>query len=163
MQLAVSGEHMASNAAAAIAVAGVVEGRIEAALDGLATATVSGMRMELGRTAGGAVIVNDAYNANPDSMRSALQALSQMRATRRIAVLGPMAELDEPAASHRRVMDDALERGIEVIAVGTDLYGIRPVDDPIAAMGEIGAGDAILVKASRVGGLERIAQELLEN
>jgi UDP-N-acetylmuramoyl-tripeptide--D-alanyl-D-alanine ligase len=60
-------------------------------------------------------------------------------------------------------MNDALERGIEVIAVGTDLYGIRPVDDPIAAMGEIGVGDAILIKASRVGGLERIAQELLEH
>jgi UDP-N-acetylmuramoyl-tripeptide--D-alanyl-D-alanine ligase len=163
LQLAVSGEHMASNAAAAIAVAGVVEGRIEAALDGLATATVSGMRMELGHTTSGAVIVNDAYNANPDSMRSALQALSQMRATRRIAVLGPMAELDNPAVGHQRVMDDALERGIEVIVVGTDLYGIRPVDDPVAAMGSIGAGDAILIKASRVGGLERIAQELLEN
>ena len=59
-------------------------------------------------------------------------------------------------------MDDAIERGIEVIAVGTDLYGVRPVDDPVAALGEIGEGDAVLVKASRVGGLESIAEALLE-
>ena len=162
VQLAVSGEHMASNAAAAVACAGVIEGRIDAALGALATAAVSGMRMEVSRAPSGAVIVNDAYNANPDSMRAALEALSKIRADRRFAVLGVMAELDDPAGGHKRVMNDAIERGIEVIAVGTDLYGIRPVDDPIQALGEIGAGDAVLVKASRVGGLERIARALLE-
>jgi UDP-N-acetylmuramoyl-tripeptide--D-alanyl-D-alanine ligase len=162
VQLAVSGVHMASNAAAAIAIAGVVEGRIDAAVDALSSATVSGMRMEVSRAPSGAVIVNDAYNANPDSMRAALEALSQIQADRRIAVLGLMAELDEPAVGHQRVMDDAIERGIEVIAVGTDLYGIRPVDDPLVALGDVGAGDAVLVKASRVGGLERIAEALLE-
>ena len=162
VRLMVSGEHMASNAAAAIAVAGVVEGSIDAALDALSTAQVSGMRMEVTRTAGGVIVVNDAYNASPDSMRAALEALSRMDATRRIAVLGVMAELDEPEVGHQRVMDDAIERGIEVIAVGTDLYGIRPVDDPIAALGDLGPGDAVLVKASRVGGLEQVAQALLE-
>ena len=163
VQLAVSGEHMASNAAAAIAVAGVVEGRIDAALEALTSATVSRMRMEVARAASGAVVINDAYNANPDSMRAALEALSKIQADRRIAVLGEMAELDDSAAGHKGVMDDAIERGIEVIAVGTDLYGIRPVADPIAALGEIGAGDAVLVKASRVGGLERVAIALLES
>jgi UDP-N-acetylmuramoyl-tripeptide--D-alanyl-D-alanine ligase len=162
VHLAVSGRHMASNAAAAIAVAGVVEGRIDAAMHALATAVVSAMRMEVSRAPGGAIVVNDAYNANPDSMRAALDALTEIDADRRIAVLGLMAELDDPVLGHQRVMDDAMERGIEVIAVGTDLYGIRPVDDPIAAMGEVGPGDAVLVKASRVGGLERIAAALLE-
>ncbi len=162
LELAVSGAHMASNAAAAIAVAGVVEGRIDDAIEALATATVSGMRMEVTVAPGGAVIVNDAYNANPDSMRAALQALAEIRAERRIAVLGLMAELDDPAAGHLSVMHEAVERDIEVIAVGTDLYGIRPVDDPIAALGELGVGDAVLVKASRVGGLEYVAQALLE-
>ena len=56
-----------------------------------------------------------------------------MSADRRIAVLGAWRELDDPAAGHRQVVDDAIERGIDVIAVGTDLYGIRPVDDPVAA------------------------------
>jgi UDP-N-acetylmuramoyl-tripeptide--D-alanyl-D-alanine ligase len=161
VQLAVSGEHMASNAAAAIAVAGVIEGRIDPALEALATASVSGMRMEVSRAPSGAVIVNDAYNANPDSMRAALEALANIAASRRVAVLGEMAELDDPAVGHQRVMNDAIERGIEVIAVGTDLYGVRPVADPINALGEIGDGDAVLVKASRVAGLERVAQALL--
>lgn len=161
VQLAVSGAHMASNAAAAIAVAGIVEGRVDDACEALGTATVSGMRMEVDRAATGAVIVNDAYNANPDSMRAALRALSGIRASRRIAVLGEMAELDDPPAGHLRVLHDAVELGIEVIAVGTDLYGVRPVSDPVAALGELGEGDAVLVKASRVAGLERVAQALL--
>lgn len=163
VQLAVSGAHMAHNAAAAVAVAGVATGSIEAALSGLAGAAISGMRMEVDRSASGAVIVNDAYNANPDSMRAALDALAAMRGVRHLAVLGEMAELDDPPAGHQRVMNDAIERGIEVIAVGTDLYGIRPVDDPVVALGEIGAGDVVLVKASRSAGLERWAEKLLSN
>ncbi|MFW2334488.1 UDP-N-acetylmuramoyl-tripeptide--D-alanyl-D-alanine ligase [Ilumatobacter sp.] len=161
VQLSVSGAHMAANAAAAVAVAGVVTGGIDGALAALAEATVSGMRMQLDRTASGAVVVNDAYNANPDSMRAALDALAAIRATRRVAVLGLMAELDDPAAGHRRVMADAIERGIDVVAVGTDLYGVAPVDDPIAALGPLGEGDAVLVKASRAAGLERWATQLL--
>ncbi len=159
--LGVSGEHMAVNAAAALAVVGVVEGRIDAAIDALADAELSAMRMEVRRSAAGAVIVNDAYNANPDSMRAALQALSNISATRRIAVLGVMAELDDPVAGHRQVADEAAQRGITLIAVGTDRYGVAPVDDPIAALGDLGAGDAVLVKASRVAGLERLAAALL--
>jgi UDP-N-acetylmuramoyl-tripeptide--D-alanyl-D-alanine ligase len=161
-QLAVSGAHMAANAAAALAVAGVVTGSISEALAALEQTAVSGMRMEVSRTRGGAVIVNDAYNANPDSMRAALDAVAAMRANRRVAVLGAMAELDDPVTGHRRVMEDAVRRGIEVIAVGTDLYGIRPVDDPVAALGRLGAGDVVLVKASRSAGLERWVAPLLE-
>lgn len=160
VQLAVSGAHMAANAAAAIAVAGVVTGSIDGALDALSRAGVSGMRMEVGRTASGATIVNDSYNANPDSMRAALDAVAAMRADRRIAVLGLMAELDDPAGGHQRVMDDAIERGIDVVAVGTDLYGIRPVDDPVVALGPLSPGDVVLVKASRAAGLEHWAEQL---
>jgi UDP-N-acetylmuramoyl-tripeptide--D-alanyl-D-alanine ligase len=161
VELAASGEHMAVNAAAAIAVAGVVEGTIERAVEALARATVSAMRMEVTRTSSGAIVVNDAYNANPDSMRAALDSLAAMTADRRIAILGPMGELDDPPAGHARVMADAIERGIEVIATGTDLYGIRPIDDPVGALGALGAGDVVLVKASRSGGLERLVDELL--
>jgi UDP-N-acetylmuramoyl-tripeptide--D-alanyl-D-alanine ligase len=161
VQLAVSGAHMAQNAAAAVAVAGVVEGSLDAALAALADATISGMRMEVTRAASGALVVNDAYNANPDSMRAALEALSKMTARRHVALLGEMAELDNPPAGHQQVMDDAIERGIEIVAVGTELYGIRPVDDPVAALGELGDGDIVLVKASRAAGLERWAEALL--
>jgi UDP-N-acetylmuramoyl-tripeptide--D-alanyl-D-alanine ligase len=162
VELGASGLHMVANAAAALAVAGVVEGRIDAAASALASAPGSGMRMEIATTPGGAVIVNDAYNANPDSMRAALHALASMAADRRVAVLGPMGELDDPVAGHRRVMDDAVRLGIDVLAVGTDLYGVAPVADPVASLGELGEGDVVLVKASRAAGLERIAVELLE-
>ncbi len=161
VRLAVSGAHMAQNAAAAIAVAGVIEGSIDRAIEALADATISGMRMEIGTAVSGALIVNDAYNANPDSMRAALEALSKMSARRHIAVLGEMAELDDPVAGHARVMDDAIERGIEVVAVGTEMYGIRPVDDPVASLGALGAGDVVLVKASRSAGMERWVAPLL--
>ncbi len=163
VRLAVSGQHMAFNAAAAIAVAGVVEGSIDGAIAGLADAQISGMRMDVRISASGAVVVNDAYNANPDSMRAALVALSQMRARRRVAVLGVMAELDDPAAGHSEVARIASELGVAVLAVGTDLYGITPVDDPLAALAAyaLGDGDVVLVKASRVAGLDEVAVALL--
>jgi len=161
VELAASGAHMATNAAAAIAVAGIVEGSIGSAVEALARASVSGMRMEIHRLPSGAVVVNDAYNANPDSMRAALDAVAAMTAERRIAILGPMAELDDPAAGHARVKADADERGIEVVATGTALYGVDPTDDPVAAVGALGDGDVVLVKASRSAGLERIVERLL--
>ena len=161
VQLAASGEHMVMNAAAAIAAAGVVEGSIDAAAAALATAAVSAMRMEVGRAPSGAVIVNDAYNANPDSMRAALHSIARMDARRRFAVLGLMGELDDATAGHQRVAADAAELGVEVVAVATELYGVAPVDDAVAALGALGEGDVVLVKASRAAGLERIAQELL--
>jgi UDP-N-acetylmuramoyl-tripeptide--D-alanyl-D-alanine ligase len=162
VKLSVCGAHMAANAAAALAVAGAVSGSIDAALGALAGARVSGMRMEVGRSASGAVIVNDAYNANPDSMRAALDALAGIEADRRFAILGEMAELDDPPAAHVQVLADAVARGIGVVATGTDLYGIAVHDDPVAALGRIGEGDAVLVKASRSAGLERWVQPLLD-
>ena len=161
VRLAVSGMHMASNALAALAVAGVIEGSIDAAAESLAVAEMSSMRMEVHRAASGAIVVNDAYNANPDSMQAALEALASIDARRRVAIVGVMAELDDPIAGHRRAAEAARARGIELIATGTELYGVTPVDDPVAALGPIGDGDAVLVKASRVAGLERVAERLL--
>ncbi len=97
-------------------------------------ATVSGMRMELSTAPSGATIVNDAYNANPTSMRAALESLAAMRADRRVAVLGLMAEIDDPEPAHREIAAFARSLGLELIAVGTDLYGIEPIDDPEAAV-----------------------------
>ena len=71
---------------------------LAAALEALATATVSGMRMEVTTAPGGATIVNDAYNANPTSMTAALDALAAIDAERRIAVLGLMAEIEDASS-----------------------------------------------------------------
>jgi UDP-N-acetylmuramoyl-tripeptide--D-alanyl-D-alanine ligase len=160
-KLSVSGAHMVTNAAAAVAVAGVVGVDLEAALGALSTATVSGMRMEILTTPGGAIIVNDAYNANPTSMIAALDALAAMRAGRRIAVLGVMAEIDDPGPAHREIADRARSLGIDLVAVGTDLYGIEPTDDVAASLGVLGPDTAVLVKASRAAGLERVVHDLL--
>ena len=158
--LAMSGAHMALNAAAAIAVAGALGVPLEAAVAGLSTATVSAMRMQVTVLPTGATIINDAYNANPTSMAAALDALAAMQATRRIAVLGLMAELDDPVAAHREIASLVARSGIELIAVGTDRYGVEPSADPITDLGDLGPGDVVLVKASRAAGLDRIADQL---
>lgn len=158
--LAVSGEHMAMNAAAAIAVAGALGVSLDQAVGGLTGAALSAMRMEVIELESGAVLINDAYNANPTSMSAALDALLAMDARRRFAVLGLMGELDDPGTGHRDVARRAEAHGIELIAVATDLYGVRPTDDPVGRLGNLADGDVVLVKASRAAGLERIVSML---
>jgi len=162
--LGVSGAHMAMNAAAALAVAGVVGVDIDVAATALSEVALSSMRMQLLTSRAGGLVINDAYNANPTSMVAALDALAAVDARRRVAVLGGMAELDEPDAGHRAVAARAGELGIELIAVGTDRYG-RPAvteDEAVDAIGSIGPNTAVLVKASRAFGLERLAARLAE-
>ncbi|MCU1359461.1 MAG: murF [Ilumatobacteraceae bacterium] len=160
VRLAVAGRHMASNAAAALACVGVIGGDLAAGARALEDVQLTAMRMQVDRTASGAIVLNDAYNANPTSMRAALDALVALPARRRVAVLGVMAEITDAEAQHRAIHDYAAALDIEVVAVGTDFYGIAPVDDPVSALGAIGDGDAVLVKGSRVAGLERIAAQL---
>ena len=152
--LPVPGMHMVSNALAALAVAGTVGVDIDDAAAALAEVEVSDMRMEVVIASGGATVVNDAYNANPTSMHAALDALAAIDASRRIAVLGLMAEIEHPERAHREVMRRAEDLGLEVVVVGTDLYGVDPVDDVRAAIGPLGPDAAVLVKASRSAGLE---------
>lgn len=156
VELAVSGAHMAMNAAAAVAAAGVLDVAFDDAVAGVSSGTLTARRMQLERTRAGALVINDSYNANPVSMAAALRALAAVNATRRFAVLGLMAELDEPASAHRGIADLAAELGIELVPVGTDLYGVSPVADPVATLGALGGGDAVLVKASLVAGFDRI-------
>ena len=99
-------------------------------------------------------------------MRAALDALGAIAAERRIAVLGPMAELEDPPTGHAQVAADAADRGIELVPVGTALYGPQcaaasAAEFDVAALGELGAGDVVLVKASNSAGLWTIAERLL--
>jgi UDP-N-acetylmuramoyl-tripeptide--D-alanyl-D-alanine ligase len=167
VRLAVRGAHQVSNALAAASASLAAGAGLDHVAAGLAAATLSPWRMELARTPDGAIVLNDAYNANPTSMRAALSSLAALPARRRIAVLGVMAELGtEGDSAHVEIVEEARDLGIEVIAVDAPQYGtgvrsVRNVDDALRAIGPVGDGDAILVKGSRVAGLERLASALL--
>ena len=157
-----AGVHMASNALAALAIAGVCGVPIADAARGLESARLSPMRMENHVTVGGARVVADCYNANPASVAAALRTLALLQVNRRVAVLGVMAELADEAVEHRRIADLAAELGIEVFGVGTDLYGaeVITIDDAVSLINGLGEGAAVLVKGSRVARLERVVSAL---
>lgn len=161
--LAVSGRHMVSNAAAAVAAAGSLHVPLDVAVAALGTAQLSGSRMAVHLLPSGAVVIDDAYNANPTSMRAALDALAALPAQRRVAIVGVMAELDDAVAAHRAIASYAADLGIELVSVGTDLYGIAAADDPLRAVAPLGPGVAVLVKASRVAQLELLAAALVRD
>ncbi|MFD7581272.1 UDP-N-acetylmuramoyl-tripeptide--D-alanyl-D-alanine ligase [Kitasatospora sp. NPDC059803] len=190
VQLRLYGEHHVSNALAAAAVA--VE--LGMSVDDTATAlgeagALSRWRMEVVDRADGVTVVNDAYNANPDSMRAALRALVSMggrgpERRRTWAVLGEMRELGEESLAEH----DAIGR----LAVRLDVTKLVAVGGREAACMELGArnegswgeesvlvsdadaavellrsqlrpGDVVLVKASRSVGLEKVAEALLSD
>ncbi|MFF0436478.1 UDP-N-acetylmuramoyl-tripeptide--D-alanyl-D-alanine ligase [Streptomyces sp. NPDC004327] len=185
------GEHHVSNALAAAAVAhelGMAAEEIATALS--EAGTLSRWRMEVTERPDGVTIVNDAYNANPESMRAALRALAAMgrsaqaRGSRTWAVLGKMAELgDDSLAEHDAVGRLAVRLNVsKLVAVGDreaswlqlgayneGSWGEESVhvSDAQAAVdllrSELRPGDIVLVKASRSVGLERVAMALLEN
>ncbi|SFC41875.1 UDP-N-acetylmuramoyl-tripeptide--D-alanyl-D-alanine ligase [Nocardioides terrae] len=173
------GAHQALNAAAAAAAAftaGLAPAEIGQALAGVET--LSQWRMELRELPSGVLLLNDSYNANPDSMRAALDALASIGVDadvrRTIAVLGEMRELGEAgAAEHETVGGYAAQSGVDhVLVVGDAARGIAAgagplstfVDDNAAAIAwlrdNVAAGDAILVKASRGARLDEVAAAL---
>jgi UDP-N-acetylmuramoyl-tripeptide--D-alanyl-D-alanine ligase len=179
--LGVPGEHMVSNALAAVAAATSVGMTLAECSAGLKGASVSAWRMETFTSGDGLVIVNDAYNANPESMAAGLKAARWIaRRTRLVAVLGPMAELGPMALEeHERLGDLAARLRVDrLIAVGKDarpvaMAAIRQgsgpddvvvVDTPEEATDAVRAwavaGDVVFVKGSRVAGLERVAEAL---
>jgi UDP-N-acetylmuramoyl-tripeptide--D-alanyl-D-alanine ligase len=186
--LQVRGEHQASNAlaVAAAVLAGGVTSDVARVAELLSRATPrSRWRMEVTERADGVTVVNDAYNANPESMRAALKTLavmSQGKKRRTIAVLGPMAELgDDARQAHLDLGRFAVRLDLgQLVVVGPEAGGIHAgavlegswgsesihVDDLDAALdllrAQLAPGDVVLVKASRSAGLERVAAALLE-
>ncbi|MDI3387121.1 UDP-N-acetylmuramoyl-tripeptide--D-alanyl-D-alanine ligase [Streptomyces sp. B-S-A8] len=179
------GEHHVSNALAAAAVAhrlGMSAEEIAVALS--EAGNLSRWRMEVTERPDGVTVVNDAYNANPESMRAALRALAAMgRGRRTWAVLGQMAELgDEALAEHDAVGRLAVRLNVsKLVAVGgreaswlqlgaynEGSWGEESVhvSDAQAAVdllrSELRPGDVVLVKASRSVGLEKVAFALIE-
>jgi UDP-N-acetylmuramoyl-tripeptide--D-alanyl-D-alanine ligase len=184
VKLRLHGGHHVANALAAAAMAaelGLDTAAIAAALS-QATAR-SKKRMELHERADGVLVVNDAYNANPDSTRAAIEALRHLTSTGRrgFAVLGYMAELGDFAdESHREAGRLAARAGVTgLVAVGDlaapVLTGARAqagwageaiaVPDAPAAVealrNRLRPGDVVLVKASKAAGLWEVADGLL--
>ncbi len=159
----VPGEHMAHNAVGAIAVAGVLGLDLQRAAVAIEAAVLSEMRMQHKVARSGALIIDDSYNANPASLAAALYALSATKASRRIAVLGIMAELSEPEQDHLQISRLAEQLGIELIAVGTDMYGVqsRTREEADAALSAVENSAAILIKGSRVAQLEKLVSLLI--
>ncbi|HYO35479.1 MAG TPA: UDP-N-acetylmuramoyl-tripeptide--D-alanyl-D-alanine ligase, partial [Geodermatophilus sp.] len=190
--LQVVGEHQVANALSAAAAAALAAGMTPAAVAAALSQAqpLSRWRMEVTRRPDGVTVVNDAYNANPESRRAALAALTGMPATRRVAVLGGLAELGpDAAAEHERLGRDAVAAGVDLlVGVGPDAVGTVTgaaaagarhgegggtdagtravsVPDRAAALDLLSEvlvpGDVVLVKASRSNGLEVLAADLL--
>lgn len=169
VSLQMAGAHNALNAAAAAGAAMALGRDLSDVAVGLAAATGSPWRMEV--HTGRLTVVNDAYNANPDSVLAALQTIAAMPGPH-VAVLGPMAELGSVTdQEHARIGSAARELGFEVVTVGEDhglarAAGGRNVADQATAeslvLGEAEDGTVVLVKASRAAGLEQLATRLIE-
>jgi UDP-N-acetylmuramoyl-tripeptide--D-alanyl-D-alanine ligase len=185
VHLAQVGDFQWRNAAAAAAMALSAGLDLDTVADALGDAgPASRWRMELTERADGLVVLNDAYNANPESMRAALDTLAGIgsRSDRRtVAVLGEMLELGEGAVeAHRGVGAYAAEVGIDVVlTVGAAAGAISEAYDAAPAGGvsiptagrdaaadwlrhNVSAADVVLVKASRGAALELVADVLLE-
>ena len=160
----VPGGHMAHNAVGAIAVAGVLGLDLQRAAEAVSNSILSEMRMQHRIARSGALIIDDSYNANPASMSAALHALSVTKASRRIAVLGVMAELSEPERDHSEIAGLAKKLGIEVLAIGTEMYGMqsRTLDEVAAMLSAVENSTAILIKGSRVAQLEKLVSLLVD-
>jgi UDP-N-acetylmuramoyl-tripeptide--D-alanyl-D-alanine ligase len=175
-QLPVPGLHMVQNALLAVAAGRAFGLSLEDCAAGLAAAPLTKARLQI-KEIGGVQFIDDSYNANPDSMKAALQTLVELDADgKRIAVLGEMRELgEESVRDHREVGERAAELGVDqLIAIGDIAAAIaeaarnaglpnssvvRSTSEAAQLLGEIAApGDLILVKGSRGAHTEQVIE-----
>lgn len=183
VSLRIPGEHQVANSLAALAAATCAGVPIAQAVQALnEIAHISKWRMEVVTTTDGVTVINDSYNANPESMRAALKTLAAMSVGRRsIAVLGPMRELgDAEREEHDALGRMAVRLDISLLVCvgdtmkithlgasqegswGEESQWVPDIDAAIDFLRErIEPGDVVLVKASRSVGLERVADALL--
>ena len=164
VKLKVSGKHMVQNALAASAAGLFLGMELPEIAFGLSEGTLSPARMQLETASSGCLVINDAYNANPVSTKAALEALASLnKSGRKVAVLGLMAELGDNAREfHEEVAAYAHSLELDLLTVGTDLYGQTPENDIDQSLAGLTTGDAVLIKGSLVAGLQSLAQRLLE-
>jgi UDP-N-acetylmuramoyl-tripeptide--D-alanyl-D-alanine ligase len=178
--LQLMGAHQVYNALAAAAATSSLGVGIEEIKEGLEAFQTPPMRMELITLGKGIRIINDAYNANPPSMASALRTLEEVAQGRKIAVLGDMWELGEGAQqAHRELGRAVKERGVDLlfllgqfaphVARGAKEAGMQPqaicIGKDLHAVSlrlarTLKTGDWVLIKGSRIMSMEKIIQEL---
>ncbi|MEY3407058.1 MAG: hypothetical protein RL038_119 [Actinomycetota bacterium] len=183
LELQLAGEHQAMNAAAVVAVTQSLDLDFAKVVDALAKAEpTSSMRMQVVDLPNGITIINDAYNANPESMRAGLKALKAMAKGRRTwAVLGEMRELGQLKVEahdeigrlcvrldiNRLVAVGEAGKILQIGAAQEGSWGNEAQWEPdvpsvIAKLKkELQPGDIVYIKASRAIGLERVAEALI--
>ena len=185
IRLQILGEHQLMNAAAALSVAESLGLGRETSIDALEQMQLAERgRMQLTERKDGVFVINDAYNASPDSMKAALQTLAQIgrQGHRTIAVLGEMAELGEYAPLEhdsigrlavRLNIDQVVVIGIraKLIHMGASQEGswdgeskfFESIDEAFEALrGMLVPGDVVLVKSSKSANLRRLGDDLVE-
>lgn len=179
VQLAVPGAHNAINGTLAIVAGDLLNISLEDAIKGLEQAELTDKRLNI-KTAREIKVIDDTYNACPESIKSAINTLSQTQGKRRIAIIGDMFELgDESANAHRDVGKFAAQKGVDMLIAVGDIAkeyvagaGKYMDKDCIFYFPETSQlkecincmtrpGDVILVKASRGMALEKIVEEIL--
>ena len=168
--LPVPGKHMVSNALLAAGIGWKLGVPISEIAAGLSSAVLTGGRLNRYQS-NGITVIDDTYNANPESMAAAIETVADMtvdEGVRRIVVLGRMGELgNHSAAAHLRVGELAAERGLTVVAVGEGAEGIAqgagdspffPVLEDAAKWisDEVKPGDVVLFKGSRTATVEKV-------
>ena len=182
VQLNIPGRHNIVNALAAIAAATLIGVDIETIAGGLGRVRLPEMRLTIARSQAGATIINDAYNANPASMAGALDTLVNVKPdARHIAVLGQMSELGEESfGAHKELGRLAAGLGVDrLVAVGASAQATArsalaagmakaavtwaPTNEAASSLLKdlVDPGDVVLVKGSRVAGMESIADRLI--
>jgi UDP-N-acetylmuramoyl-tripeptide--D-alanyl-D-alanine ligase len=175
MDFSFTGDHYLRDALAAVAAFVELGYRLDEAAEGAARVAFSDLRGALSPLPGGGLLLNDAYNANPVAMNAAvdhLVAIADGRPT--VAVLGDMYELGPGAgAYHRAVGEHCAAAGVRLVAVGglardyltgaPDERWFASVDECLQALPEVAPpGSAVLVKASRLMRMERVAEALAD-
>ena len=173
MDFSFTGGHYLHDALAAVAAFVELGYRLDQAADGAAQVAFSDLRGAVSTLAGGGLLLNDAYNANPVAMKAAVDHLAVIADGRpMVAVLGDMYELGPGAdAYHRAVGEHCAAAGVRLVAVGDQARAYQvgapgerwfaTVDECLAELPEVvPPGSAVLVKASRLMRMERVAEAL---